>query len=40
MLGHYLRVLVDLGDVLLIAVNVQSDGGSRTPGTTQSKDDA
>lgn len=39
-LGHYLGVLVDLGDVLLIAVNVQSNGGPRTSSATQSKDDA
>lgn len=38
--GHYLGVLVDLGEVLLIAVDVQSDGGARTPSAAQSKDDA
>lgn len=38
--GHYLGVLVDLGEILLIAVDVQSDGGSRTPSAAQSKDDA
>lgn len=37
--GHYLGVLVDLGDVLLIAVDVQSNGGACTPGAAQSKDD-
>lgn len=38
--GHYLGVLVDLGDVLLIAVDIQSNGGPCAPGATQSKDDA
>ena len=39
-LGHYLGVLVDLGNVLLIAVDIQSNGGPRAPSATQSKDDA
>lgn len=39
-LGPYLGVLVGLGKVLLIAVDVQPNGGARTPGATQSKDDA
>lgn len=39
-LGHYLGVLVDLGDVLLIAVDIQSNSGPCTPSATQSKDDA
>lgn len=38
--GHYLGVLVDLGDVLLIAVDIQANGGPCTPGATQSKNDA
>jgi hypothetical protein len=36
---HYLGVLVDLGDILFIAIDVQSNGGSRTPRATQSEDD-
>lgn len=31
---------MDLGKVLLIAVDVQPNGGARTPGATQSEDDA
>lgn len=37
---HDLGVLVDLGKILLIAVDVQSDGGARAPSAAQSKDDA
>ena len=36
---HDLRVLVDLGDVLLIAVDIQPNGGSCTPSATQLEDD-
>lgn len=39
-LGHYLGVLADLGDILLIAVDVQSNGGPRAPSATQSEDDS
>lgn len=31
---------MDLGKVLFIAVDVQPNGGARTPGATQSEDDA
>ena len=39
-LRHYLGVLVDLGEILLVAVDVQSDGGACAPSAAQSKDDA
>lgn len=38
-LSHYLGVLIDLGNVLLIAINIQSNGGPGTPGAAQSEDD-
>lgn len=31
---------MDLGDVLLIAVDIQANGGPRTPGATQAENDA
>lgn len=36
---HYLGVLIDFGSVLLITINIQSNGGPCTPGATQSEDD-
>lgn len=33
-LRHYLGVLIDFGDILLIAVDVQSNGGPCTPSAT------
>ena len=32
-------VLVDLGNILLVAINIQPDGSPCTPGATQSEDD-
>lgn len=38
-LSHYLGVLVDLGSVLLVAINIEPDGSPGTPGAAQSEDD-